>query len=217
MKILRFLIIGSIFFTGTASAADSFSQEPFTDVPATSAQFEGIEYLRIHNVVKGYLDGTFKPQARINRAEFVQFVVNPFILDTNDMSNCIKGNIADTANSVFYSDVARDAWYATDVCVAKTKQLINGYPDGTFRPAHYINFAEAAKIVSNVFALGIQNQETGEFWYRPYVQKLSDLHAIPVSIKRFNQILTRAEMAEMVYRLKTDRADKASASITGIR
>ena len=95
--------------------------------------------------------------------------------------------------------------------------LVDGYPDGLFHPSDSINFVEAAKIISNVFSLDIKNQATGEFWYRPYVQSLSDLHAIPVSITHFGQALTRAEMAEMVYRLKTDRTDKAYASISDIQ
>ncbi len=215
---LSLTIIGTLFFTGTAFAADSvFSQKAFTDVPANSTYFEGIEYLRTHNVIKGYLDGTFKPETRINRAEFVQFVVNPLILDTNNMSDCLRANVSSTGTTVFFSDVSRDAWYATDVCFGKMKHLIDGYPDGLFHPADSINFVEAAKIISNVFALDIQDQETGEFWYRPYVKRLADLHAIPVSIKRFDQTLTRGEMAEMVYRLKANREDKASASFSAMR
>ena len=179
--------------------------------------FESIEYLRTNNVLKGYLDGTFKPSARINRAEFVQFVVNPLILDTNDLSDCIPSNISASGSTVFFSDVAVDSWYAANVCFAKMRGLIDGYPNGTFRPANNINFVEGAKIIANVFSLEIEDNETGEFWYRPYVKHLSDLDAIPVSITRFDQILTRGEMAEMVFRLKANRQDKASASFSAIK
>lgn len=218
MNILSLIIIGSALFTGTTFAEDTtFSQNPFTDVPTTSTYFESIEYLRTQKVLKGYLDGTFKPDTRINRAEFVHFAVNPYILDTNNMSDCMRANVPEASNTVFYSDVSKDSWYATDVCFAKIKDLIGGYPDGTYRPANSINFVEAAKIISNVFSLDITNQENGEFWYRPYVQSLSDLHAIPVSIKRFDQILTRGEMAEIVYRLKADKTQKASTIISNLK
>ncbi|MFA6523140.1 MAG: S-layer homology domain-containing protein [Candidatus Peribacteraceae bacterium] len=218
MNLLWFLLIGPMLFGGTAFAEDTaFSQAPFTDVPTTSMNYQAIEYLRTKNVLKGYLDGTFKPSNRLNRAEFVQFMINPFILDTNDMANCVQANISETATTVFFSDVSKDAWYATNVCVAKTKHLIDGYPDGTYRPADSINFVEAAKIISNVFSLDIKNPELGEFWYRPYVQSLSDLHAIPVSITRFDQTLTRAEMAEIVYRLKTDSTQKAHTIISNLK
>ncbi len=186
-------------------------------MPQGNTYYEGIEYLRTHNVLKGYLDGTFKPLTRINRAEFIKFVINPLILDTNKMSDCLNNNLTKSGTTVFFRDVARDSWYATEVCFAKINTLIDGYPDGTYKPAANINFAEAAKIISNVFSLQIEKKDTGEFWYRPYVQRLSDLHAIPTSIKRFDQILTRGEMAEIVYRLKADREDKASASFSALR
>lgn len=218
-KLLSLSIIGTMLLGSSVAFAEdaAFSQKAFTDVPTGSTYFEGIEYLRTHNVLKGYLDGTFKPETRINRAEFVKFVVNPLIMDTNNLSDCVKANVPETRNNVFFSDVMKDSWYAPEVCYAKIKALIDGYPDGTYRPAASINFVEAAKIISNVFALGIEDPDTGEFWYRPYVQRLSDLHAIPTSIKRFDQILTRGEMAEIVYRLKADREDKTSASFSAIK
>lgn len=213
---LSLAVLGTMLLGSTVAFAEdaAFSQKAFTDVPVGSTYYEGIEYLRTHNVLKGYLDGTFKPETRINRAEFVKFVVNPLILDTNKMSDCIKANMSDSATTVFFPDVPRDSWYATEVCFAKINTLIDGYPDGMYRPEANINFVEAAKIISNVFSLQVEKADVGQFWYRPYVQRLSDLHAIPTSIKRFDQVLTRGEMAEMVYRLKADREDKASASIS---
>jgi hypothetical protein len=202
----------------TAFAQDTtFSQKPFTDVPKSSAGYEGIEYLRTHNVIKGYADGTYKPDTRINRAEFVMLVTNPFILDTNDMNECLKTNVPENVQTVFFPDVDKSVWYASPVCFAKMSRIVDGYPDGTFRPGESINFVEAAKIISNVFSIQVKNEENTEFWYRPYVQSLSDLHAIPTSIKRFDQILTRGEMAEILYRLKADKMDKASATMGSIK
>lgn len=216
-KFLGLSIIGSLIVSQAAFAEDAaFSQKAFTDVPQGSTYYEGIEYLRTQNVLKGYLDGTFRPNSRINRAEFVKFVINPLILDTNNLSDCLKANIPEGMTTVYFPDVSTDAWYAAEVCFAKKKEIINGYPDGTYRPAASINFVEAAKILSIVFSLKVEGDTTGEFWYRPYVQRLSDLHAIPSSIKRFDQIMTRGEMAEIVYRLKADREDKASASFKNI-
>ncbi len=216
---LSLAIIGTMLLgSATAFAEDvSFSQKPFTDVPEGSTYYEGIEYLRTHNVLKGYLDGTFKPNARINRAEFMKFVVNPLILDTNNLSECIRANVPENSKIVFFRDVALDAWYAPEVCFGKMKAIVDGYPNGTFQPAESINFVEAAKIINNVFSLGLEEETTGEFWYRPYVQRLSELKAIPTSVKRFDQILTRGEMAEMVYRLKADREDKPSTNMSSMR
>lgn len=86
--------------------------------------------------------------------------------------------------------------------------IIDGYPDGTFHPVDSINFVEAAKIIGNVFSLNIKSYQTGEFWFRSYVQSLSDLYAIPTNVKRLNQTLSRADMAQIVYRLKVDSKEK---------
>lgn len=204
--------------TGSVLAQETtFSQKEFTDVPRTSAGYEGIEYLRSHNVIKGYQDGTYRPNTRINRAEFVMLITNPYILDTNDMNDCVNDNIPETTEIVFFPDVRKSAWYATPVCFAKVSHIVDGYPDGTFKPAENINFVEAAKIIAGVFSLQTKNEDMGEFWYKPYVQVLAEQHAIPTSITRFDQILTRGEMAEIIYRLKADKETKASATYESIR
>lgn len=213
-KLTRLLIASSLFIgtAGTGFAADAaFSQKAFTDVKSTDVSFEAIEYLRSNNVIKGYLDGTFQPDRRLSRAEFVKFITNPFILDTTRINDCVPAETTEDSTTVFFPDVAKDAWYATEVCFAKTKRIIDGYPDGMFRPNHTINFVEGAKILSNVFTLEVENEAPGAYWYRPYTQRLSDLHAIPTSITRLDKPLTRREMAEIIFRLKTD---KTNASYT---
>lgn len=221
MKALRSVIVlSSFFFIGTAFAQQTtttFSQAPFTDVPTTSAQYKAIEYLRSLNVVKGYIDGIYKPNALINRAEFVEFIINPLILDTNGRGDCVQANTAESSTRVFFSDVSKQAWYANNVCFAKTKNIIDGYPNNTFRPGDAINFVEAAKIIANVFTLNIDAYQTGEFWYRPYVQSLSNSHAIPTSITRVSQNITRGEMAEMVYRLVADASTQSYMTFDSTR
>jgi len=218
MRSLFLTIIGVLSFSGTAFAQNTvFSQKPFTDVPSNHSNYKAIEYLRTQNVVKGYIDGTFKPNAIINRAEFVEFIINPFILDTTGMGNCVDTQVADTSKNVFFSDVKKDAWYAENVCFAKIHNIVNGYPDGTFKPGSSINFVEAAKIISNVFSVNLEEYQVGDIWFRPYVQSLSDLHAIPTNIRRLNQTLSRGDMAQIVYRLKVDSIEESNMGYDATR
>jgi hypothetical protein len=152
----------------------------------------------------------------MNRAEFVMLIINPLLLDTNSMGNCLQENVPDDS-TIFFSDVSKDAWYGPQLCIAKTKKIIDGYPNGMFRTSRSINFAEAAKIICNIFSLQIENETTGDFWYEPYVKRLAELHAIPTSITQFNQVMTRGEIAEIVYRLQADQTTKASASFSSIK
>lgn len=219
----RFLA-ASVAALSVASAVPAFAaedtvpyaMEPFTDVKESSAGFEGIEYLRENKVIRGYLDGTFKPDRLITRAEFAQMLTNPFLFRADWRSSCLKEKLADGSETVFFSDVGIDGWYAEAVCTAKSYQLINGYPDGTYRPLRPINFVEAAKIATRVFALDVV-EDKGEFWYKPYVNRLGELNAIPTSIKRLDQQITRGEMAEIVYRLKANRTDKTSMGVNDLK
>lgn len=192
------------------SARENFAAEPFTDVPKTSAHFEAIDYLRQNSVLKGYTDGTFKPEARINRAEFVKLIANPFILDTERLNECLQQEVREGDDTIFFPDVRRDSWYASEVCLAKVKNLISGYPDGTFKPGEYISFVEASKILVSTFALQTETDETNEKWFMPYVNKMSELRAIPTSVSRFDETITRGDMAEMLYRLKTNTTNRPS-------
>lgn len=209
----------SIAAATPAIAAEStvpYAMDPFTDVKATSAGYEGIEYLRKNKVIRGYQDGTFKPDRLITRAEFAQMLTNPFLFRADWKSSCLKEKNIDGSDTVFFSDVSIDGWYAEAVCTAKVYELINGYPDGTYRPLRPINFVEAAKIATRVFSLNVV-EDKGEFWYKPYINRLGELNAIPTSIKRLDQQITRGEMAEIVYRLKAQKTDKPSMTVNDLK
>jgi len=205
-QIMALAAFSSVLATGVAYAADTtWPTKPFSDVPTSSTYYTGIEYLRQQKVLKGYEDGTFKAEARINRAEMVKLIANPFILDTARLNNCMTTNMKEDDSTVFYSDVSLDAWYAAELCLAHTGKIVSGYPDGTFQPGNNLNFVEAAKIIVGTFALQTDTDPTDERWFIPYVNALSKNGAIPTSIKTFDQIVTRGEMAEIMYRLKADK------------
>jgi hypothetical protein len=135
---------------------------------------------------------------------------------TESLNVCLSNEQIKDSQTVYYPDAPRGSWYAPAVCHATVKGLIRGYPDGTFKPGEYINFAEAAKILSSAMALQTTEEPT-EQWFRPYVNALSKEHAIPVSIKSFDQMLTRSEMAEMLYRLRDDITDREYQDISTIK
>ncbi len=175
----------------------------FSDVLSTHANAQAIEYLQQRGVISGYADGTFRPDSTLNRAEFAK------ILDPGDFnpSGCL------TVQS--FPDVAVDAWYGPSVCVLKSRKIISGYADGTFKPSQQISFVEAAKIIvlSDMDQKGDTLPDTAsEPWYKVYVTYLADKHAIPTNITSFDQLLTRGQMAEIRYRLLAVITDRPSAS-----
>lgn len=209
------LIVALASFAGRALAQSSFTEKPFTDISEDHPNYEAIEYLRQNNIIKGYIDGEFKADRRINRAEFVQLITNPFFLQGEKVNDCLKENSMEGKTRVHFSDVNVDAWYAEEVCIAYVKDLIDGYPDGTFKPGRNISFVEAAKIIANTFVLNVAAE--GEMWYEPYVTKMGDMRAIPTTIGTLNSLMTRGEVAEMLFRVKTQNNDKSSHTYASLK
>jgi len=188
------------FFIGIVAVlavvfSSSITLAAFPDVSSTHDNFDAIEYVQAQGIVAGYPDGTFKPNQKINRAEFTKIIMEAAFPGISKGSDC-------------FPDVLKE-WFAKYICEAKLKNIIGGYPDGTFRPDQDISFVEAAKII--VLTLGYE-VGADDVWFKPFVDALAERNAIPLSITDFNQYITRGEMAEMIYRLKADITDKPSTS-----
>ena len=99
------------------------------------------------NIVDGYPDGTFKPNAPIRRAEFAALI------------NRTLGFI--TLSSIEFSDMSVDEWFATDVSKAVGAGYMDGYPDGTFRPNANISRQEAAMVLARILGLEATDETFG--------------------------------------------------------
>ncbi len=188
---MKVKILLSAFIASTLLAFPVQAQN-FSDVSADNMYADSIEYLLDTGVVEGYSDGTYKPEAWINRAEFLKIVM--------------EASGQDSSGKDCYKDVT-DEWFAPYVCGASTLKFVKGYDDGYFRPEQNINFAEASKIIANVMDL-IAADEDSENWYKNYIYALEDYAAIPTSILGVAQNINRGEMSEMIFRLERGVDDK---------
>lgn len=164
------------------------SYSPFWDVQLSHENWDAIMYMREVNLMRGYdnLNGAFLPEQKVNRAEFMKVVM----LST--------GNV--TADGSCFKDV-NDEWFATFVCAAKANGFVHGYQDGNFRPGQNVSFVEAAKLIVKIADLALPKVDSKN-WYDLYVYALEEHNAIPLSIERFDQELTRGEVAEIFWRVE---------------
>ena len=85
--------------------------------------------------MKGYPDGTFRPNGKITRAEFAQMI------KAIDKANTGMAPFADV----------KGHWAEAAINQAYANGRINGYPDGTFRPNNHITRAEAVKVFNKLY------------------------------------------------------------------
>ncbi len=90
-------------------------------------------------IIDGFSDGTFRPYAKITRAQFAKIAVGFFETTREDYQG-------------YFTDVDINAWYTEYVEAAARVGLIEGFNDGTFRPNTNITRAQACVIVNR--ALG---------------------------------------------------------------
>lgn len=110
----------------------------FDDVATGLWYTTAINALYLKGVVGGDGSGNFYPEDDITRVEYIKML-------------CVALGITATGGSVTYSDVPRDHWGYSYICVAVAKGWATG-EGGMFRPDQPITRAEATKITN--IALG---------------------------------------------------------------
>lgn len=177
----------------------SLKPEIFSDIPGSHTYSSAIKYLKDNRIVKGYEDGTFRPDATLNRAEALKL-----ILEANSIyaENTQKNN---------FSDVMNTAWFAPYVQTAFKRDIVKGYPDGTFKPGNTVSRAEFLKmaIATGEFPLPDFTSDPypdvqSNAWYAPFFAFARDQKLIRTSTGNTaapNNPITRGEAADVIYKL----------------
>ncbi len=181
------LLLGALVFSLMGGFwLSSAAEVSLSDISGTTYE-NAITYLVGEGVVEGYPDGSYKPNQTINRAELLKIILEASNADTSAASNSC------------FPDVQGDDWYVKYVCTAQSLGIVEGYPDGTFKPAQTVNFVEALKITELGYDLNAGSET--EPWYKRYVDTAAEHNMIPLEISSFGAGLTRGQMADMITRL----------------
>lgn len=89
-----------------------------------------------YNILRGYSDGSFRPDEYITRAEFAGILVRERMVE-----HFPKAVTLDT--EINFTDISNTHPLYEDVKKAVNLGIINGYSDGTFKPDDYITFEQA--------------------------------------------------------------------------
>jgi peptidyl-prolyl cis-trans isomerase B (cyclophilin B) len=164
----------------------------FSDLSSTHQNYSAINFVKEKGIVGGYeIDGKkyFKPENKINRAEFMKIVL---------LAKYAQEEI-DAAKNQGFTDITAGEWYENYANFGKEKGFIRGYEqqDGTFTfgGEKNITFAEAAKIVVNILIEPTDSSPTGN-WYDSFIQILQKKNVQTYSPEKN---ITRGEMAEIIW------------------
>src|SRR3989339_45850 len=176
----------------------------FPDVPAEHRFKEPVDALVNAGVLTGNPDGYFYPDRQVNRAEMLKMLYKA------------TGKTPDSTSRACFSDVERLSWYESYVCDAAAHHYVEGYSNGTFRPANPVNRVEALKMITQV--IGIPVEEIGEearqvvkfvdvsisAWYTRYLYTAYTKGILPIAGQDASRFypdwpLLRGEAAAMIY------------------
>ncbi|EFM24575.1 hypothetical protein HMPREF9225_1811 [Peptoniphilus duerdenii ATCC BAA-1640] len=151
--------VSAIFARLTENSAPANYSPKFSDVLAYDWFCDSVMKLSNKDIIKGYPDGTFKPNKSITRAEFAviasKYIKNPKAADET------------------FSDVPMNHWAKDAIAMVKAEGWISGYTDGTFKPDAPITRAEAVSIVNRMFDRAADGEFVREHGFE--IKKFNDL------------------------------------------
>jgi len=167
---------------------------------------QAVQFLGSKGIVSGKGNGNFMPDSLLTRAEFTTMLVKVF-------------NAMDETAKESFSDVEPPQWHYPFIASSEKNHIVEGYPDGTFKPDRTIERQEMTAIGARFlherkhyyypsnpeeYLNRFVDKETVSKWAKPTMslavkQRLIDVPA-DKQIKA-REAVTRGEAARMLYRL----------------
>jgi S-layer homology domain len=196
------LIIAIVLLT----ASTAVNAATFTDVVYQTRYSAEINALADLGIAQGNGSGNFFPNDFLNRAELLAFAYRA------------ANKVPPVATSSCFTDIVLGMWYTDYVCDAKAQGFVQGYPDGTFKPASLVNRVEGIKMIIEVLDLPMVTAELPKFtdinslaWYYEYLQTAFAHNLVPSQMYTFifgpAEPLVRNEMAAIVYNAYVKRTE----------
>lgn len=178
----------------------------FSDVPSDFWAAKSISAVAKAKLMKGYSDGTFRPNQPMTREEVAS----------------LFNNITDDGEAAFISshfkDITSDRWSALAIESVARKNIISGYGDETYKPEKFMSRQEFAVVADNYLhylgyttddptvldQVAYGDQKFVAPWAQDAVREMAYLgftNYAPGTMFNPEKYVTRAEAAEISYRM----------------
>lgn len=129
--------LSALLTAPTAQAqTDQAQTAKFTDVSTDYWADEYIEGLADLNVIRGFPDGTFRPDQPVTRAQFAAILQQAFLQ-------------SQTASAQPFVDIPANYWAGGAIAASRSAGFLAGYPGNVFRPEQTIPRVEALVSLAN--------------------------------------------------------------------
>ncbi|MDD5103442.1 MAG: S-layer homology domain-containing protein [Candidatus Peribacteraceae bacterium] len=182
---------------GLWDSCNGSSSATFSDVSSSHPYAQAIQWGKESGVLSGYPDGTFGPDRTVNRAEFLKIVLGA------------KGSdVTSVSDPTGFQDVDENAWYTPYIRYGKQQGIVQGYPDGSFKPEQPVNFAEALKMAYVALEISGDVSASGA-WYEPYLSHAKSNQVLFSNNVNVGTGMSRKDVVWIVWRLleETDATD----------
>ncbi|MES1044492.1 hypothetical protein FOA22_08330 [Heyndrickxia oleronia] len=215
-KFLAGAATAAVVASAVVPVATHAAEKNLTDVKEGSYYAEAVNALAEAGVIKGYEDGTFRPNNQVTRAEVAKIIAVQLGLDTEN------------AGSANYSD-AKGHWANTGGYLAAVAKagIMKGDGNGTFRPNAPLTRAEMASIVVRAYDLqakeGFESQfkdlNAGGAWAADAIKTLeANGYANGIAKGQFGSAsnVKRADVAVFLFRVAKGEAAPTVESVSAI-
>lgn len=166
----------------------------FSIANATPTNNVKVDWLVDKGIVKGDAStGELRLNDTITRAEAAAMIVRVQELETS----------AEDFNSLEsqFKDIKTTYWANGYINLVASNGVVNGYPDGTFKPEDKITYAEIIKMLVIING-DLPVEDELDSWEVPYIQKALELGILEgITITSYSNQAIRETMFEMVYNL----------------
>jgi PKD repeat protein len=137
---------------GDANVPEGPADASFSDVPTDFWAYDYVEYARRRNIILGYPDALYHPEALVNRAGMAVFIARSIVDPTGDQG---LASYAPPGTPTFGDVSGANAWswsYEHVEYVAR-QGIVSGYPDGLYHPEHTCSRDQMAVFFARAFEL----------------------------------------------------------------
>lgn len=176
----------------------------YSDVSASDADCDAIEYVQSIGAMTGNPDGTFEPNEILQRDQVAKISLETFGLFDDSADYC--------DGSAAFPDVPSSQWSYQYICRGVDLDMITGYEAGEdagfYRPARSVNRVEFLALILRNLSDSMPSNNSASYsdvpvgqWYTGYAKYSYDHSLFVGNNLQPTKLVTRREVAKVLYEL----------------